>query len=610
MKNHIILFAAVAVMLSLSACSLEEYNPGSATADNEWTSLAGYGKKINDCYFDFIRIVYGQAEDTFVPLSECATDLWGTITDRTDGWGQVATLVNYGGNTGMMGEPYNGFYSTLSACNGAIAYAKKVTGASEAEISALEAEAHYLRAHALFNIVEYFGGKYLTTEEISAVGPLKALPMSTVNEFYEDVIFPDLEFAIKYLPVEQQVTGHVIRAAAYHLYAKACATYASYTDGLGNCTALTDAQAKEWLQKGKQAADYLIQNASSLGVGLYANASEVFADANNKKNKEALFVVTHSSITALNPRGNYFNRIWKHMCTWNNNSSSSNVGPGLYMECLTQSYDTNVNGVSVEPRAKGNAYYAPTKYLIDLYNEDMNDTRFDAFFRTVWTANKANNGNDYTWTANDATRWGLDASRVGNAAYNIHLGDTCIALQRVNMSQAERDAVRYATYNIYDNYGADGYIGRVAPSLQKADLTSMYGGSNPGKAFTWADCIIYRLAETYLISAEIDWKLGDNAGAADRLNTIRNRAQKNHDHSMDVTASQVSKQLLLDENARELCGEWNRWTTLKRFRAFETQLVHNPQVKGFNKDIHYLRAIPIAEINLIENQSEYQNPGY
>ena len=608
MKKHIILFAFAAVLLGLSACSLEEYNPGAASADNEWTSLAGYSKKINDCYFEFIRIVYGQAEDTFVPLSESATDIWGTFTDRTDGWAQVATLVNYGANTGMMGEPYNGFYSTLSACNGAIAYAKKVTGASEAEVNVLVAEAHYLRAHALFNIVEFFGGKYLTQDEIG--GPLKVLPMSTVNEFYEDVIFPDLEFAMKYLPVKQNVTGHVIRAAAYHLYAKACATYASYTDGLGNCKALSAAEAQGWLQKGKQAADYLISNASSLGVGLYDSPYEVFADKNNKDNKEALFVVTHSSITALNPRGNYFNRAWKHMCTWNNSSSSSNIGPGLYMDCLTQSYATDVNGFTVEPRAKGNAYYAPTKYLIDLYNEDMNDTRFDAYFRTVWTANNPNKGNVYSWTANDAARWGLDAARVGNAAFDIALGDTCIALQRVAMPQAVRNAVRYATYNIYDNYGDAGYIGRVAPSLAKGDLTSMYGGSNPGKPFTWADCIIYRLAETYLISAEIEWKLGNNAAAADRLTVIRKRAQKDHDNSMNVAAGDVNQQLLLDENARELCGEWNRWTTLKRFRAFESQLVHNPQVKGFNKNTHYLRAIPLAEINLIENQDEYQNPGY
>ena len=608
MKKYILLFTFAFALLSLTGCSLDEYNPSSASADNEWTTLAGYSKKVNDCYFDFIRIVYGQAEDTFVTISECATDIWGVIADRSDGWAQAATLVGYGASTGQMSEAYSGFYGTVSACNGAIDYAPKVTGASEADVNALAAEAHYLRAHALFNIVEFFGGKYLPKNATS--DPLKVLPMSTVNEFYEDVILPDLEFAMKYLPVKQDVTGHVIRAAAYHLYAKACATYATYTDGLGNCKALSAADAQSWLQKGKTAADYLIDNAASLGVGLYDSAFDVFADKNNKKNKEALFVVTHSSITALNPRGNYFNRAWKHMCTWNNSSSNSAIGPGLYIDALTQSYATSVNGITVEPRAKGNAYFAPTKYLIDLYNEDMNDTRFDAYFRTVWTANKANNGDYYVWTKADADRWGLDAGRVGNDAFKIRLGDPCIVLSRTNMTQAERDAVPYASYNIYDNYRDDGFIGRVAPSLAKGDLTSMYGGTNPGKPYTWADCIVYRLAETYLIAAEIDFRLGNKDAAAKRLSTLRNRAQKNHDHSMDVTAAQVTQQLLLDENARELCGEWNRWTTLKRFRAFETQLPHNPQVKGFNKSIHYLRAIPIAEINLIENQEEYQNPGY
>lgn len=603
MKQHLLRIGlSVLLIVALSACSLEEYNPSNATPENEWTTLAGYKKKINDCYYNYIRVVYGQGEDTFVALSETGTDIWGSVGayDGSNSWNQVSTYRSYGANTGMMAEAYSGFYGTVFACNGAIAYASKVTDATEDEIKPLVAEAYFLRAHALFNIVEYFGGKYLTTEEFAE--GLKTLPMSSVNDFY-DVIISDLEYAMKNLPISHDITGPAIRAAAYHLYAKACLTYATYTDGLSASKALTADQSKELLNKAKTAADYLLDHQVELGVELYDETSEVFADANNKSNKEALFVVTHSSIQALNPRGNYFNRAWKHMCTWNNNSL------GLYMNCLKPSYETSVEGITVEPRAKGNAYYAPTKYFIDMFKD--NDSRFNSYFRTSWTANTANNGTYYLWTDSDAERYGLDKGRVGNEAYKIALGDTCIVLLKNAKTLAERNSLRYATYNLGDNYKwTTDSIGRFAPSLRKGDLTSMYGGSNPSKPFTYADCIIYRLAETYLLAAEIDWRLGDNAAAARRINVIRNRAEVDHDHSMDVTASEVNKQLLLDENALELCGEWNRWTTLKRFRAFETQLQHNKQVAGFNKDTHYLRAIPLKEINLIENQAEYQNPGY
>ena len=601
MKKYIYTIIAAVAMLSLAGCSLEEYNPSSASADSEWTSLAGYEKKVNDCYFDFIRVVYGQAEDTFVPLSECGTDLWGYTKDvnanSSNGWCQVATYTSFGASTGMLSEGYAGFYGTLSACNAAIAYASKVERASEEAVNALAAEAHYLRAHSLFNIVEFWGGKYLPTGLLEAA--LIELPSSSVNDFY-DVILKDLEFAMKYLPVKQEVTGHVTRAAAYHLYAKACLTYSTYTDGLAGATPLTSAESQELLGKAKDAADYLINNSSALGVSLYSDIEDVFADKNNKNNKEALFVVTHSSITALNPRGNYFNRCWKHMCTWNANSTD-----GLYMDCLKQSYATEVDGVAVEPRGKGNAYYAPTMYLLKLYGE--NDGRYKAFFRDYFT----NNSGDYLWSAADVKRQGLSEARIGNPDYKIPTGDTCIFISKKSWTQAEKEAVRYAVYNVEDNYDATGApIASRAPSLKKADYIYMYGGSNPGKPYTWADCIVYRLAETYLLSAEIEHRLGNDAGAASRINVIRDRANVKHDGSMNITAAQVNDTFLLEEEARELCGEWNRWTTLKRFRAFETQLRHNSQITAFNKDVHYLRPVPLAEINKIDNKEEYQNPGY
>lgn len=50
---------------------------------------------------------------------------------------------------------------------------------------------------------------------------------------------------------------------------------------------------------------------------------------------------------------------------------------------------------------------------------------------------------------------------------------------------------------------------------------------------------------------------------------------------------------------------------LKRFRAFESRITKaNPQITKFDKNIHYLRPIPTAELLLIDNANEYQNPGY
>ena len=143
------------------------------------------------------------------------------------------------------------------------------------------------------------------------------------------------------------------------------------------------------------------------------------------------------------------------------------------------------------------------------------------------------------------------------------------------------------------------------------DCPSLYAGTNPSKPYSSADCIIYRLGETYLLAAEIDWRLGDVNGAVDRLNDLRNRSCEGHDHSLDITAADVTEDFLLDEYAREMIGEWNRWMTLKRFRALERRIKEcNPQITNFKPDVHYLRPIPDGELLVIDNPQEYQNPGY
>lgn len=95
------------------------------------------------------------------------------------------------------------------------------------------------------------------------------------------------------------------------------------------------------------------------------------------------------------------------------------------------------------------------------------------------------------------------------------------------------------------------------------------------------------------------------------MSVLRNRACDGHDGSMAVNKDNVTEDFLLDEYAREMIGEWNRWMTLKRFRAFERRLpLGNPQITNFDKEVHYLRPIPDSELLLIDNPQEYQNPGY
>lgn len=75
------------------------------------------------------------------------------------------------------------------------------------------------------------------------------------------------------------------------------------------------------------------------------------------------------------------------------------------------------------------------------------------------------------------------------------------------------------------------------------------------------DCDWYmiRIAETYLLRAEARLAQNNKAGAAEDINVLRNRAG-----AKACSASDVDIDYIMDERARELFGEEQRWITLNR----------------------------------------------
>nr|GFD18809.1 hypothetical protein [Tanacetum cinerariifolium] len=149
--------------------------------------------------------------------------------------------------------------------------------------------------------------------------------------------------------------------------------------------------------------------------------------------------------------------------------------------------------------------------------------------------------------------------------------------------------------------------------------------------FSIRPVIVYRLAETYLIAAEAYFYLGNSAQAATYLNVVRERAgATGQKQLMDIAASQVNIDFILDERLRELVGEQTRWQDLKRTvtasgasqlltrvrnTTYAPPLVKNSAgVYGSNaainiKDFHVLRPIPQTEVDRTSGKIT-QNPGY
>ncbi|MGE4587130.1 MAG: RagB/SusD family nutrient uptake outer membrane protein [Mangrovibacterium sp.] len=580
-KNCIIKSLAAAGILLFAGCSIDEYNPsGGPTTTEYYASPEGFGELINSCYFPLTRSWTGGGEDYVVFMAECGTDLW--TCPRGEGWmKEVFYYMGLNGGTNHLNEGWQSSYESINYCNAAIHLVEDAGFTDPDERDAKVAEAHFLRAFFNFFLVEQFGGVYLP--QVETTTPMTDIPRSSVSEFYQ-LIFSDLEFAMQHLPKIQTETGRATCGAAYHLYAKACLQFATYEEATNKTELYTAA---------KNAALELINNQSSYGLRLYDDPSEVFDVVNNKQNEEAIWVATHSQYSTLNPRGSkYWNRVFKQFgCLQDNNQC------GI------------VHGLD-GPYVKFEKRIMPSRALLDLYGEK--DSRYAAFFREEYIAN----GN-YTWSEGDCAKFGKDPA-VFAGQKTISPGELGMLFTRDNITDPfslnyaclDRDLIYNPDGTININYTNVGY-----PALKKFEAPGMYAGELH-KAYSWADHLVYRLAETYLLAAEAMFRLGDAQGAATYFNVVRNRACTGHDGSLNVSAGDIDVDFILAERARELCGEYTRFMDLKRMgkTVFAQYINSNPDILArgqFEPDTHILRPVPEkSELNYQSNPDEFQNPGY
>lgn len=138
-------------------------------------------------------------------------------------------------------------------------------------------------------------------------------------------------------------------------------------------------------------------------------------------------------------------------------------------------------------------------------------------------------------------------------------------------------------------------------------------GQKFNEAQSARDVFVIRLAEMYLIAAEAQMKLGNTQAAADNINILRTRAAKpGRVATMQVLPAQITLDFILDERARELCGEQLRWYDLKRTgKLVERIKAYNPDNAVSIQPFHVLRPIPQTQIDAVTNKDVFkQNPGY
>lgn len=564
------------VSAGFQSCDLEEYNPSGTTADVVFATPEGIETLVNATYFNFRWKFFGR-EDPVLYL-EGGTDLWMNAELSTYGR-QMTKYEDLSSKTGQIANVWNRLYDNINLCNAGINRIEDIQYTNPTEKKYREGELRFIRAYSYWWLVEFFGDIDMRLKETNTI-ELKCYrtPLETI---YDEVIIPDLQKACNLLlpdPIDGMV-GRATQKAAYGMLARAALTRAAYGD------------ADKYNTIARDAAVYVIQHQNELKVSLYDKYADLFDPKNNKKNKEAMFVVTHSTNAALNPNPKNANRMFSYF----NPKYVNFVGCEMSLE----------HGKDNEgPRMM------PTKYLLKLFKEE--DARYAATFLEVFKCNKKGG---YTWTEADRKTFAKPMNFVGSVKVNE--GDTALYYTRNSVGQEWKDKVRYAIVDVdmvYDKTtgaikATSEQYSRFFPKLQKyQDPDRLTANSTEGTK----DVVIMRLAEMYLIAADAEIALGQPGKALPYIQDLRKRALiPGKEAAMAVTVADMTPEFMLEERARELCGEFMRWFDLKRTKKLVSNVkAHNPNITLI-QEYHMLRPIPETFLNTILNRSEFgQNEGY
>ena len=289
MKTYIKNFALpmLAVAGLFTSCELTEDNPSAGDATLQgfqtWKGLQAYSySTLNDQ-------LYSASDWLFA--SEGGTDLWQAKSNG-DGYRSDLYYENFSTSNNSTNKLWKQCYAMIANCNTVINEADNVAEANQKQMKILVAETKVLRAFYNYLLVANFGPVTLNTSSNAAVtGSVDFTPKrSSEKEFYDQII-KDLQEAANDLDVTpfEGNRARVTKKTALGLLAKAYAQRAGlkkYGDS-----------EKYWKLAAETAED-LITNAASYGAHLYTDIADMWADANNRTNREALFIAAGPSATS------------------------------------------------------------------------------------------------------------------------------------------------------------------------------------------------------------------------------------------------------------------------------------------------------------------------
>lgn len=617
MKYYKILLTALAIVAFAPGCQdILEENPKTTFTNDYFTTPQGAQDGLNTAHA-YLRYHYGvnptlamnlTGTDEFTYGEQPAVNTSGdNLPHRLFG------TYDINSEFGFLTTTFNRTFPIINLLNGLIEFIPGISSLGEADKTDMIAQARYLRAHYYYLLVAQFGP--VPTDMGSGHLVFNTQPYTGFNRPTKDdteglnemlttnyeVMIEDLEFASQNLRMARPAGEfRLSQAVARHLLARIY-LFRAYSGISPN--------AQSDFQAAYNAAIALIDNPGGYGVELLQDFGDAYKQS-NEYNREIIFAAER--IPLDNPNNEYTN--------------PSGIGDreNMASNCLTSNYESVSFRNGSDPidgrpllHQRPLRKLRPTDWLINVaFADKVNDSRYHNSFTTVYTVQSQNLPG-----STNHTNW------LNQLPAGVEPGDTAFVMTDTDAMAA----VINGQDKPYRAYGPSAWwrpetptqAPQIYPGLKKFnDVQRATGNDASGRPMP-----IFKFGETYLLAAEAALQGNINGGASEAarlINIIRERAAyrpgldgatlNTRRAAMQIAAGDVDLDFILDERARELCGEGSRWPDLamRGEAVFLSRISLNPQAAPGVKAFHRMRPIPQQHLDRIQvvNASDYQNPGY
>jgi hypothetical protein len=542
-----ILIIIVAIVSFQSCSDFLDIYNPSAVTDEFYNTKTGQEMLLTDIYSKF-RNVFNTGE-----LQYYGTDLYMAITESPNERMFNGYDNSFNSTADVVGGYWGNLYKIVQESNILLTRIQPTTPEmTQEEYNSITSQTKFLRVLSYYYLVETFGAVPLySTEQKDIITEAVRNPEEEIYNF----MITELKSIENILPAGGSESGRVGNPAVVHLLGKLYLTraykpYAKPTD-------FTDASTT---------FEKIIGDAGKAHF-LLPKFSAVF-DENNQNNAEILWAIQYGEDKNYSGSGNPQQALFGF-----NNVA---LDPDMFIKKQADYSEMNRN-YWINPRVH------------ELFTNPEIDSRYDVTFKREFTINNPD---------------------------NAYIGQPGLYFPRWNdVSGNTQNAAKFYPFKKDGEYlwypqstalpvllnGSD-----KMPIMNKFKDTKMIWGG-PGTR----EDIIFRLADTYLLCAEAYLGAGNSGEALKKVNTVRRRAAADPALAANMNLSTITLDVIMDERARELLGEHDRWFDLKRSGLLIARtLDYNILTAKYNNlnTNHLLRPIPQDERNKVKGLD--QNPGY